>query len=315
MGPPCGWFQMEAGSACRRCIGAGRFGLGGMPCEVPVEDQRDQPAGGEHPARRARSRSSSRVAISTTSPEARRRRTGISAEGARAAKSTVSSIRSPRLRAPATRGDARLAARAAGCPCRSGWSGGCARSCGPARRARPEVPGPWRPSRATSRSRNAGRRGSPSARPRRGSARPPGRGAGARPRGLDGPARRSLRCAERLRTERLVNRPAHHGLEVAAAGGEDVEVARVLAGCDQALAGLALGRDRAGGRDVVGGDVVAQHDERLGLELLDPARARRAAPRRAGGADRSSAGPRGSAAPLGASRAAQAGPPLDPRRP
>ena len=88
---------------------------------------------------------------------------------------------------------------------------------------------------------------------------------------------------------------AHHGFPVAAAGGEDVEIARVLAALDQAGRGLALGPDRAGGRDVVGGDVVAEHQQRVGDELAGPAARDGMRERRA--AQVVERGPRGTARP------------------
>ena len=54
---------------------------------------------------------------------------------------------------------------------------------------------------------------------------------------------------------------AHHDLVVAAPRAVGVEVRRLDAVRDQVLAGRAVGLDGAGGRDVIGGDAVAQHGQ------------------------------------------------------
>ena len=56
-------------------------------------------------------------------------------------------------------------------------------------------------------------------------------------------------------------RAAHHDLVVAAPRAVRVEVLRLNSVLDQVLAGRAVLRDRAGGRNVVGRDEVAEHAE------------------------------------------------------
>ena len=120
---------------------------------------------------------------------------------------------------------------------------------------------------------------------------------------------RDRRAAARSRlTQRLVvEGGAQHHLPIAAPRGEDVEVVAVVAARDQEVGDQAVGRDRAGRRDVVGGDVVAEHQQRMrgvAAELRC-----RSVERREGrpAQDRSKPGPTGSAAPSGASSACQSG--------
>ena len=70
-------------------------------------------------------------------------------------------------------------------------------------------------------------------------------------------------------------RAAHHHLVVAAAGAVGVEVLRLHAELDQVAAGRAVGLDRAGGRDVVGGDGVAE--QRQHARAVDVVQRRRLA--------------------------------------
>ncbi|MNG87124.1 hypothetical protein D3C79_459170 [compost metagenome] len=81
--------------------------------------------------------------------------------------------------------------------------------------------------------------------------------------GVPGPGTRAwLLLAEQAVTHRLVGECAtQHHFVVAAAGGVLVEVLRVLAARQQPLASLAVGRDRAGRGNMVGGHVVAQHHQ------------------------------------------------------
>ena len=69
---------------------------------------------------------------------------------------------------------------------------------------------------------------------------------------------------------------AHHHLVVAAARAVGVEEAPLDAVLEQVLAGRAVGLDRAGRRDVVGGDAVAERDEAArALDVLQRLRLRR----------------------------------------
>ena len=57
-------------------------------------------------------------------------------------------------------------------------------------------------------------------------------------------------------------RAAHHHFVIAAARAVGVEILRLNAVRDQIFSGGAIGGNRAGGRNVVGGDAVAEDGER-----------------------------------------------------
>ena len=54
-------------------------------------------------------------------------------------------------------------------------------------------------------------------------------------------------------------RSAHHHFVIAAARAVGIEIPRLHAVLDQVFAGGAVGGNIAGGRDVIGGDRIAQH--------------------------------------------------------
>jgi hypothetical protein len=70
---------------------------------------------------------------------------------------------------------------------------------------------------------------------------------------------------------------------VAAARAVGVEGAALDAVLEQALAGRALGLDRAGRRDVVGGDAVAERDEAAGALDVGSGSGSRGIPAKNGG--------------------------------
>ena len=57
-------------------------------------------------------------------------------------------------------------------------------------------------------------------------------------------------------------RAAHHHFVIAAARAVGIEVFRLNAVRDQIFSGGSIGGNRAGGRNVIGGDAVAEHGER-----------------------------------------------------
>ena len=89
---------------------------------------------------------------------------------------------------------------------------------------------------------------------------------------MNGPARRGASGQSRLRTERLVNRPRTMASKLPRREEKTLRSFGFSPASISQLPGLALGRDRAGGRDVVGGDVVAEHDQRRGAQLLHAGR-------------------------------------------
>ena len=89
----------------------------------------------------------------------------------------------------------------------------------------------------------------------------------------------ALALDQRVAQPDVRERAAHHHLVVAAAGAVGVEVARLDAVLDQLLPGRRPRRDRAGGRDVVGGHRVAEH--RQHARVHDVRRGRRRASKKA----------------------------------
>ena len=151
---------------------------------------------------------------------------------------------------------------AAGSPCRRGSTGGSARNSPRARAARRARTGPWRPSHGSSRCRTPCRRarasGTPSSRYR----------SAASKTDMHLTARQVRRQRALGARRELVPQPdvreraAHHHVVVPAPGAVGVEVARRDAVLGEVAPGRRIGLDRAGGRDVVGGDRVTHLDQR-----------------------------------------------------
>ena len=81
---------------------------------------------------------------------------------------------------------------------------------------------------------------------------------------------------EQVAEAHVRERPAHHHLVVPAPGAVRVEVLALDAVLDEVAPRRAVRLDRAGGRDVVGGDAVADHDQAAGAgDVLDRAGLRR----------------------------------------
>ena len=209
-------------------------------------------------------------------------------------------VRGPRSRTPrgpsgrATRGSRRRRTGAGGCPSSAGSSGGSARSSRRSRRARRAAAGPWPPSRATSPSRTPCRRARRAACPRRGSARDASKIVISSPDGTCTVQVPSEPGTSRLRRRTLANVPRTITSWLPRRGAVRVEVARLDAVLDEVAPGRRVDPDRAGRRDVVGRDRVAERDEAArARDVADRRRARARARRStAAGARRSSRPPR-----------------------